>query len=152
MFRAFAAALRTSYLLAVMITLALLIPATVQFIIAQTQPRLFAPDLLTDLLLPALALLVFGGPALRALARLLLHRELVPDSHVRERPLIALLVGLACAIGTTLVLLVAGALITTLPESRDVNLAAPCALAAMLYAFALLCGEIVLVGRYPSTA
>jgi len=152
MFRGFAIAARASYLLAVLLTLALLLLAIERFVTVQSQPRAFARDALADYLLAAVVLLVFGLPALRALARLFHHRDLLPEAHLRSMPVVATLVVLASALGTALILLVAWILITTLPESRDVNLAAPCALAAMLYAFALLCGEIVLVGRYPSAA
>ena len=152
MFRTLATAARVSYLLAVLIALALLLAAIERFVAVQSRPPPFAPGLLTDYLLLAVALLVFAIPALRALARLFWRRDLLPEAHLRARPVVAALVVLASAMGTVLILLVAWILITTLPESHDVNVAGPGTLAAMLYAFSLLAGEVVLVGRTGNAA
>jgi len=149
MFRAFATVIRSSYLLVVLITLAKVSQATLQFVRTLGEPRLFGGDALADAFV-VVVLLGFWVLALRALGRLALRRELVPDEHLRERPVIAGIVGFACIFGTWMTLLPDWILLTTLPDSLDVNLAAPWALGLMCYAFALLTGEVVLVGGKPA--
>ena len=145
MFRACAIVVRTSYLLAVLVTLVKVSQATYQFVRALDYPRMFGSGPSTDVFV-ILVLLGFWVLALRALGRLLLRHELVPDDHLRERPVVASIVALTCILGTWMTLLPDWFLLTTLPESRDVNLAAPWALGLLCYAVALLVGELVLVG------
>jgi hypothetical protein len=90
----------------------------------------------------------FIAPAIRLLFRLIRRAELIPEAHVREAPVISTLVFLACVLGSLLLLLVVWILLTTSPEERHgANLAAPISLGLMFFAFALLTGECVLVGR-----
>ena len=145
--RAFAILVRTSYLFTTLLASVSGIWMLVQFSQPLLDPPPFAPSLDAKDLFAMTIALVLVVPSLRAFIRLLRQGELVPDSHLAERPVIAALVWLASAAGTALYLLVAWILLSTLPESRDVNLAGPLMLATMLYAFALLTGELVLVGR-----
>ena len=84
---------------------------------------------------------------MRAMFRPLRRMPLLPESHLRERPVVGTLVALAAAFAGFLAFNVALGLIQTLPNGSDANFAGPTVLAFFLYTFALLTGEIVLVGR-----
>jgi amino acid transporter len=146
MFRVYVILVRTGYLLAVLIVLTCITPSLAQFVRSTIQPAFIRRDWLVESLTGVVLVLLFLLP-LRALARLVRRSELIPDSHLLERPVVAFLVWITSITGCALALLVAWALISTLPEPHHGNLAAPAMLAFMMFAFALLTGELVLVGR-----
>jgi hypothetical protein len=88
----------------------------------------------------------------RALVRLFRRSELIPDSHLQERPVVAVFVVLACLLGSALVFLVGYVWLTTPPDVMNSDIGGPLAffamLAVMCFAIALLTGELVLVGRW----
>jgi hypothetical protein len=94
----------------------------------------------------ALVVLVFGATSVRALWRVVRRRAIVSDAHIAERWIVATLITLASLFAHLLVALVFHALWSTYPDF-DGNAAGPLALAGMLYAFSLLAGEAVLVGK-----
>jgi hypothetical protein len=147
MLRAGVIVVRTSYLLAALTSLALSTPPLAELLYGGSWPLLSPRTSLSSLLWSAALILVFMVLPLRGAWRLVRHHELVPESHIRERPYVATLVVLASQCSNFLLLLVAWVLLTTLPESGDVNIAGPAVLALMLLAIALLVGEVVLVGR-----
>jgi hypothetical protein len=143
MFRAYSILVRTSYLLAIVQTLL----SGCWLLIELGASRSSRVRIESEVLVFTVTTLVFVVPSARALLRLVFHRELVPHLNLVQRPVIAALVLISSTLGTALIALVAWTLLSTLPESPDGNLAGPMVLAIMLYAFALLTGEIVLVGR-----
>jgi len=142
MFRAFALLVRASYLLALLVSLACMLPALVQLLPGLPGGRWHWREGLFGVLF----VIVFVALPLRAAWRLVRRRDLIPELHLRDRPVVASLVLLASACALLLSAIIALALFTRLPEA-DVNIAGPAALAAMLFAIAILTGEIVLVGR-----
>ena len=127
MFRFFAILVRTTYLVTVLVTLALLVP--------------WAFDGLSAIFLVA----IFIVPAARALYRLIRFRELIPDAHLREAPIVATLVLVSSAFASFLLLNFVWAILTR--AGRDVELAPFVFFGMYWLAIALLTGEIVLVGR-----
>ena len=143
MFRAYSILVRTSYLLAIVLAL-----LSGSWLLIELGRSLYSRGgAETEVVVFAATTLVFVVPSARALVRLMVRGELVPSLRLVERPVIAALVLFSSALGTALIALVAWALLSTLPESPDGNVAGPLLLAIMLYAFALLTGEILLVGR-----
>jgi len=142
MFRAFALLVRASYLLALLVSLACMLPALVQLLAGLPGGRW----LWREGLFGALFVIVFVALPMRAAWRLIRRRDLIPETHLRERPVVASLVLLASACALLLSGIIALALFTRLPEA-DVNIAGPAVLAVMLFAIAILTGEIVLIGR-----
>ena len=136
-FRAFVILVRTTYLMTAL--LVLVWSATVLVSMAWADPG----DRYRAIALVALCLL-----PVRALERLLHHATFVPDSHIRERPVVASLVCITSLLGWALMLLAGWTMIRVLPQ---VDIGGPLAgtlmLALMLFAIALLVGELVLVGR-----
>jgi hypothetical protein len=147
MLTVFAGLVRISYLFAALAALIFNGPPLLQFARSLLQPTILTRNSSYEIIMAACALLGLIAPASRALLRLLRHAELVPLSHLRERPVVATLVGVTSLCGNALALLVAWGVLSTLPESRGLNFAGPMMLAFMLFAFALLTGEMVLVGR-----
>jgi pilus assembly protein TadC len=86
---------------------------------------------------------------LRAVTRLIRRGELVPDAHLRERPVIAMIVALPAVLGLLLVCAVIRVWIDSQPWGTDAGgpLAGAAALSLLFTAFAVLTGELVLVGR-----
>jgi hypothetical protein len=146
MFRAFAIAVRTSYLLTVLTVLACAVYATVEFAHNLSTQELAEHDLGADLVTAAL-LVTFLLLPLRALSRTFVLVELVPGAHLRDRPVVATLVMVSGLLGCGLFLLIARILLDLLPSTADLNFAGPLMLALLLMAFSLLAGELVLVGR-----
>jgi hypothetical protein len=143
-FRVFAMVVRTTYLLTALLVLAWAAPALVAFAQSLFHPERFdAWDLYGAVIFGLLCFL-----PLRALERLLHRSTLVPDSRIRERPVVASLVVVTSMLGWTLALLAGWVGITSLPRD-DIGgpLGGALMLALMLFAIALLVGEIVLVGR-----
>jgi len=145
-FRVFAIVVRTTYLLTALLVLAWAAPALVIFVQSLFGPARFGPDawdLYGALVYGVLCLL-----PLRALERLLHRSTLVPDSHIRERPVVASLVVVTSVLGWALALLAGWVAITNLPH-EDIGgpLGGALMLALVLFAIALLIGELVLVGR-----
>ena len=100
----------------------------------------------------ALVMLVFGATSARALWRDA-RGPIIPDQRIAERPVVARVVGLTSLLGNVAFLLAFSVVVDIYRRSlSDVNLAAPVALTALFYAFALLIGEIVLIGRDASRA
>lgn len=93
----------------------------------------------------ALALLVFGATSVRAFWRVLRRRPILSDTRIGEHQVLSTLVMLGNLFAHFLVFNVFYALWSVYPDF-DGNAAGPLMLAAMLYAFALLVGEFVLVG------
>jgi low temperature requirement protein LtrA len=127
MFRFFAVLVRTTYLVTVLVTLALLVPWAF------------------DGLSAAFLLAIFIVPAARALYRLIRFRELIPDARLREAPIVATLVFVSSAIASFLLVNLVWAFLTR--AGRDVELAPFVFFGLFWLAIALLTGEIVLVGR-----
>jgi len=139
-FRIYATAVRSIYLLTVICALAVGVWAFLNFSVALDVQQLIVIGFL----------LAYAGPAIRAAIRLARSREFVPDAHLRERPLVATLVSIAAAVGIMLLYFVIRVWIDIQPWGRDDvggPLAGIFALAVLLHVFALLTGEIVLVGR-----
>jgi hypothetical protein len=127
MFRFFAILVRTTYLLTVLVTLALLVPWTLGGLSA------------------VFLLSIFIVPAARALYRLIRFGELIPDSRLRAAPIVATLVFVSSAIASFLLVNFVWAFLTR--AGRDVELAPFIFFGMFWLAIALLTGEIVLVGR-----
>ena len=146
MFRAFAILVRTIYLLTALLVLAWAAPSLVMFGRSLLRPSQFPPD--TWDLYGAVIFAVMCLLPLRALERLLHRAEFVPDAHIRERPIVASLVVVSSMFGWALALLAGWVGITSLP-AEDIGgpLGGALMLALMLFAIALLIGELVLVGR-----
>jgi len=155
MFGLFAALVRVSYLLAALIVLAGVIPYSVLFVQALLQPALFGRDYRYELWTATILAVMFLLPA-RALLRLLRRAELIPDTHLRERPLVASLTAIFSLLGCALIFLVVFVWITTPPDVMNSDIGGPLAffgsLALMCFAVALLIGELVLVGRLSPAA
>ena len=136
-FRVFVILVRTTYLLTALVVLACTAPLLVSFLPWRPGNTFMTLVLLVMCLLP-----------LRALVRLVSRSELIPASHIRERPVVASVVVIACLLGGALFLLAGWVGLTSLPED-DIGgpLGGAIMLAAMLFAVALLTGELVLVGR-----
>jgi hypothetical protein len=116
-----------------------------------TVPTLLGPNLpfrqgpdVESLAWTALALLVYGATAARAAWRVARRRALLDDTRIAEHPVLAANVTLGSLFAHFLVATVFHAVWSTYPDF-DGNAAGPLALAGMLYAFALLTGEFVLV-------
>jgi hypothetical protein len=92
----------------------------------------------------AIIVLFFGAPALRALWRVARRRPLVDDAQIPRRPVFWTLATLASLLAHFIVANVAYAVWTSYPDF-DGNAAGPLLLAALLYAFALVGGELVLL-------
>jgi hypothetical protein len=145
-FRVFAIVVRTTYLLTALLVLAWAVPALVAFAQSLFRPEGFGPDA-SDLY----GAVVFGVLcllSLRALERLFHRSTFVPDAHIRERPVVASLVVVSSILGWALALLAGWVAITSLPH-EDIGgpLGGALMLALVLFAIALLIGELVLVGR-----
>ena len=130
MFRLYAALVRTTYLVTVLVTLALLVPAAL------------------DGLSAVFLLGGFIALAARAMYRLIRYRELIPDAHLREAPIVATLVLASSAIASYLLLALVWAFWTR--AGRDIELEPFVFFGAIWLAIALLTGELVLVGRWKS--
>jgi hypothetical protein len=101
----------------------------------------------------AVALAGFLLPGFRAWARVLRGGDLIPAVRLRERPIEAAMVALACVFAIGFAVLVSSVLVDVWAKGGD-DVGGPIvfftALAAMAAAIALLIGELVLVGRYTS--
>jgi len=146
MFRAFAILVRCSYLLTVLTVLAVALYCTLELapklVSSESYGRAFGADLFTLAVLVTFLLL-----PLRALTRVFVRDALVPESHLRERPVVATLVTITGLLGCGLFVLIVRILIGALPTERDLNFGGPLILTLLLMAIATLIGEIVLVGR-----
>ena len=149
MFSLYVACVRSIYLLAVVIALVLggwlLLQYVAVFLRSDSFGRSHAQDMVIITFLLACVL-----PATRATIRLLRHRELVPDTHLRDRPLVSSLVAMASALAIALLYLLLHVWLAILPWGADDvggPLAGAAMLAVILLVFALLTGEIVLVGH-----
>jgi hypothetical protein len=153
MFRSFAVFVRTSYLLTVLAVLAGVVLYGVLWVPALLNQQLFGRNFAYDLWSATILAVMFLLPA-RALLRLLRRAELIPDTHLRERPVVASLVALCCLFGCALVFLVVSVWITTPPDRMNSDIGGPLAFFGMCalfwFAIALLTGELVLVGRLPA--
>jgi len=149
MFRAFAILVRATYLLTSLLVLAWAASTAVSFVQSLSRPSSFGRDI-WDLYEAALLLVMCVLP-LRALERLLDRGQFVPDSHIRERPVVALLVVISSILGWALALLAGWVMARRLPDA-DIGgpLGGALMLALALFAIALLTGEMVLVGRLKS--
>jgi hypothetical protein len=127
MFRLFAILVRTCYLVTVLLTLLILVPAAL------------------DGMSAVFLLAIFIVPAARALYRLIRSRELISDARLREAPIVASLVFLAGAMASFLLLNFVWAFMTR--AGRDIELGPFVFFGSIWLAIALLTGEIVLVGR-----
>jgi hypothetical protein len=148
-FRSFAILVRTSYLLGALIVLAgatLWLVSILQSLIRQVSLR---PDI-WDLYAAGIFVVMCALP-LRALTRLIRRAELIPDSHLRDRSVVAALVTIACIFGLLLCLLAGSVWLEVLRGADGSDVGGPLGLALMLalmsFAIALLTGELVLVGR-----
>lgn len=127
MFRIYAALVRTTYLVAVLVALAFVAP--------------WAFASLSAFLL--LGLLI--APAARALYRLVRHRQLIPDANLREAPIVATLVCISSVLASFLLLYLHWALL--IRAGRDIEVAPLGFFGLIWLALALLIAEVVLVGR-----
>jgi hypothetical protein len=143
-FRAFAIVVRVSYLLMMLICLALMLPLVAQVVALSPS----GPWHWREVVFGTLLVITYLALPLRAAGRLLWRRELVPEAHVRERPVVATVVLLASALGFGLSTLIAWALLTRRP-GEDVDIGGATYLTMALFAIAVLVGEIVLIGRQP---
>jgi len=149
MFRLYAACVRSTYLLAATSAIALggwlLLQYLAGLLRADGLGRSYAQDLVIVTFILACVL-----PAIRALVRLLRHRDLIPNAHLRERPVVASLVAMTSALAIFLIYVVIRVFLDILPwGDHDVGgpVAGASMLATLLLVLALLIGEIVLVGR-----
>jgi hypothetical protein len=145
-FRAYAIAVRLAYLSAVVVALLFGGWAAVSAVDAPG-PGFFAGKLSAGELSWFGLFISCVACAVRALLRPLRRSAFLPETHLRERPVVGTLVALAAAFAGLLVFNVVLAFLQTWPDAGDVNLAGPIALALLLYTFTLLTGEFVLVGR-----
>jgi hypothetical protein len=148
-FRVLATLVRTSYLLTALLVLAgaaLWLRSLLQSLTRQLSIHVDIWDLYA-----AVIFVVMCALPLRALTRLILRAELIPDSHLRERPLVAALVTIASVFGLLLSLLAGSVWLAVMRGADGSDVGGPLALALMLalmsFAIALLTGELVLVGR-----
>ena len=148
MFRVYAISVRSIYLLMVISALACGGWALLEFSTAFLRPggrdQLNAQDLVVIGFL-----LAFVWPAARAAIRLARFQELIPDAHLRERPVVATMVTIPAALGILLLYLFLRIWLEIQPWGADVGgpLGGVLILAVLLLVFALLTGEMVLVGR-----
>ena len=145
MFRLFTILVRTSYLIAVLVSLVFLVPWVVADVASLYRPAFPGIELNRGLATPLLVLAVFVVPATRALLRLIRRADLIREDHLREAPVVSTLVFLASTCASFLFLNLAWAFLTH--AGRDVELAPFVFFGAIWLALALLIGEIVLVGR-----
>jgi hypothetical protein len=150
-FRAYAIAVRLAYLSAVVVALTSGGWAAVSAADA-SRPGFFFGNLSASELAWFGLFIACVACAVRALVRPLRRSAFLPESHLRERPVVGTLVALAAAFASFLVFNVGLAFLQTWPDTHDVNFGGPTLLALLLYAIALLIGEIVLVGRTEKTA
>jgi len=102
----------------------------------------------TAFLLTAGVFIVYGCLPGRALLRLVLSRDLIPPPLLRERPAVAALVAGAAMVGTYMLAILGIMSVRRLDGSmEDFNAAPAVMLFLMSYAFALLTGELVLIGN-----
>jgi hypothetical protein len=150
MFRAFAALVRSFYLLAVLSSAAFGGWLLLQSLRVVIRPR--AAELQYASALPMLCLLLAGFlPSLRAIARLLKRTDLVPDERLRERPVVATTVALTAALGVLLLYFVLRIWLDIQPWGAEAGPTMMVAGAALLLiTIAMLTGELVLVGRAPA--
>jgi hypothetical protein len=148
-FRVFAILVRTSYLLTALLVLAgavLWLTEMLQSLVRQISIRLDIWDLYAAAIFAVMCAL-----PLRAITRLLRRAELIPDSHLRERPVVATFVAVTCIFGLLLCLLAASVWLDVLRGADSDDIGGPLGLALMLalmsFSIALLTGELVLVGR-----
>lgn len=141
MFRSFTILVRVTYLLAALAVLTCTLPWLMSFMRALSRLSLWT------LYEAALLVVLFLLP-LRALNRVVRRSELIPDSHIRERPVVASLVLVTNLLGGTLFMLAGWVALTSLP-AEDIGgpFAGAAMLALMLFAISLLTGEMVLVGK-----
>jgi hypothetical protein len=148
-FHPFAILVRTSYLLSALIVLAgatLWLVSILQSLVRQVSLR---PDIWDPY--AAGIFIVMCALPLRALTRLIRRAALIPDSHLRDRPVVTTLVTIACIFGLLLCLLAGSVWLAVLRGADGSDVGGPLGLALMLalmsFAIALLTGELVLVGR-----
>ncbi len=148
MFRVYAASVRSIYLLAVISSATLGV-----WLLLQSAWKFLRPDSTgtadrLDIVIIGL-LLACVIPAARAIIRIGRRADLLPDAHLRERPVVASLVAFATVVGLLLVYLVLRAWLDIQPWGATDGgpIAGAAGLALLLVAFAMLTGEIVLVGR-----
>jgi len=141
--------IRTSYLLTALLVLAgavLWLAEMLQSLVRQISIRLDIWDLYAVAIVAVMCAL-----PLRAITRLLRRAELIPDSHLRERPVVATFVAVTCIFGLLLCLLAASVWLDVMRGADSDDIGGPLGLALMLalmsFAIALLTGELVLVGR-----
>jgi hypothetical protein len=145
MFRIFAILVRTNYLVAVLVALVFLTPWLFDGVVSLFRPGFVGNVNFWRTSILLLVLAGFVAPAARALFRLVRRASLIPDSHLREAPVVATLVLFASAFASFLFLNLAWAFLTR--AGRDVELAPFAFFGLFWLAIALLTGEIVLVGR-----
>jgi len=145
-FKAFAILVRTTYLLTALLVLAWAASTLVSFTQSLFRPADFGRNLWD--VYEAILLIVLCVLPLRALERLLVRATFVPDSRIRERPVVATIVVITSVLGWALALLAGWVMARKLPDA-DIGgpLGGAMTLALMLFAVALLTGELVLVGR-----
>ena len=152
MFRAYAISVRLAYLSAVTVAVFIAAWSLVSIVNAQQPWLMFLRHRsIAELAWDALFIACIAC-AIRAVFRPLRRAALLPESHLRERPVVGTIVALTAAFASFLVFSIVLAFLQTWPDTGDVNFAGPAALALLLYAIALLTGEIVLVGRASRTA
>jgi hypothetical protein len=148
-FRVFATLARTSYLLTALSVLAGAGLWLVSLLQSLTRQLYIRADI-WDLYAAGIFVVMCALP-LRALTRLIRRAELIPDSHLRERPVVAALVTIASVFGLVLCLLAASVWLAVMRGADGSDVGGPVGFALMLalmsFAIALLTGEIVLVGR-----
>jgi hypothetical protein len=145
MFRVFAILVRTNYLVAVLVALVFLVPWLVEGVVSLFRPGYSGNETSWRLWMLLLVLACFVALAVRALFRLVRRASLIPDSHLREAPVVAAFVLFASVLASFLFLNLAWAFLTR--AGRDVELAPVVFFGMFWLAIALLTGEIVLVGR-----
>jgi MFS-type transporter involved in bile tolerance (Atg22 family) len=145
-FRAYATIVRLAYLSAAAVTLYLAVWSALS-IARNPDPGYSLLYLSTFELFVYGLLIACALCAVRALSRPLRRDSFLPESHLRERPVVGTLVALTSAFASFLVFNLVLAFLQLWPDTHDANFGGPSVLALLLYAIALLTGEIVLVGR-----
>jgi hypothetical protein len=152
-FRAYAFSVRTIYLLTVMCALTVGGFAFLEFSAAWLRPGSSGGLDMQELVIIGF-LLAYVIPAARATIRLARTRDLVPDAHLRERPVVAAVITIPAVLGILLLYLALHVWIEIQPWGHD-DVGGPLGgaviLAILFHVFALMTGEIVLVGRTRST-
>jgi len=149
MFRICAALVRSIYLLTVITSLVVGGWALAEFSTALLRQNMSRGAHVQGLVIFGI-LLAYVLPAIRAAIRLLRYRDLLPEANLRERPIVGAVVAVPAALGILLSYLVIRAWIDILPwgdEDAGGPLGGAMILTVLLQVFALLTGEIVLVGR-----